>query len=139
MKVVIKCNRISIADLKILTVKIIFCTFSVEQISLQLVEGCFFSKCNYFCAKQIYMIDLCAACTGLCFPLMSSVLWGYACVSCCFTISTLLFYKLPLAHTPPVIFLYCSALIHMGIEALECFVYLGPSSCFSGCLTRVGS
>lgn len=49
---------------------------------------------------------------------MSSALQGYACVSCCFMISTLSFYKLPLVQTPPVIFLYCSALIHVGIFRL---------------------
>lgn len=40
----IQCNKISIADLKILTAKVIFYTCSVEQISLQFVEVYFFSS-----------------------------------------------------------------------------------------------
>lgn len=134
----IQCNKISIADLKILTAKVIFYTCSVEQISLQFVEVYFFSSGTKV-AQKGFVSQICVLQALDNVFLWLAVYFGVMHVSPAASwsppypsISSLIY------QTPTVIFLYCSTLIHMEIQTLECFVYLGPSSFLSGCLTNVG-
>lgn len=74
MKVVIE---FSAKIQKILTENSILNLFNGKNLTA-ICGSVFFFKRDYVCAKGICMTDLCAACTGLCFPLISSVLQGYA-------------------------------------------------------------